>query len=397
MTKKQFENALKQQAYAAVPDKLSDLLKTVSVENDRGVSLSDNGNEPHLVPAVPAKSLQAAGRWIALAACFAVVLAAVVVAATANRQKPIMRGGTGDDGTTAAMTVPANGGVRETSVTAQHRGIDETVTTENDTQKTTASEQTKGAKGPLTTVRTARAVDATTETTVKTTKKTTAANATQKEDETEAPTVKSTKNGDETEAPTEAPTVKPTKKGEKTEAPTEPTEAPTVVPTTAPTTIPTCCHDIAYLVPVSADGTESPRASSCVVYCETEPMDIEPTTTEADSKGSFTYTVEYQHIGTSPNWPGYENMYIVNTTVWFSDGWSVAFLSVCAGETVLFTDACVMTDKGVAVVELNYDRHTETLERVRRTADGVEVCREDQKVPLGSELFKEMNWFVLYW
>ncbi|MCQ2405451.1 MAG: hypothetical protein MJ083_05655, partial [Clostridia bacterium] len=118
MTNKQLKNEFKQQAYAAVPDKCEELLKTVAAQSDRAASLSDDGDEPHLVPVVPATSQKTAERWLALAACFVVVLVAVIIATNRDDTQLTKRGVVDGDvttTTTAFGTVPSASGSGEIS------------------------------------------------------------------------------------------------------------------------------------------------------------------------------------------------------------------------------------------------------------------------------------------
>ena len=390
MTKKQFENQLKQQAYAAVPDKLSDLMKTIAAENDRGVSLSGNGDEPHLVPVVPAHSSQNVGRWLALAACFAVVLCAVLVAATRGGDTQLTRG-TGDPATTtttALGVVPSASGSGETG--GSQRGSTATVSaasqassSASDGTNVTGTKNAATATGSLsggTTVTGAVLGDTTkkgTTTFEKSGKKTGFWNDF---------SVDTTKGGN---------TTKLVPGGATTEKTVAPSTKPTTKRTTAPTEAPTCSHDVAYTPPVLINGRQNPNAKYCVEWLAYEPGQAEPSAhkegpgdlpSKRGIEDDFTFTTTYGVAAGSEE----DSLYAIVTEVKFADGWRFVYFSECVGSTVRYSTKCQYTNAGVCIYEEKYDPKTETLAIVERDRAGKVVYETSIKIPIGSPVFQRM-------
>ncbi len=394
LTKKQFEKRLKEQAYAAVPDRMTDLLKTISAESDRIVSLSDDEDEPHLVPVIPAQSHSA--RWLALAACFAVVVLAVVVAATDNRQRLTTRGSVGG-GDKSAATVTTAFSAPMGSSTGVSQSAFGSGTGENDQRVTSNPTNTTGTG----TYRQRHHGTVTSNRGSFTTGRTTAKSVPDKRGGT-----------------TVSPTVPPITERSVTALPSTKKSTDKTTKTTVETrsTAFVQSHIVRYIVPVSADGSRAASADDCVKKVKagtqsditaaptlppttsrqggefpppTEAPTVAPTTKKQSPvyEGTFRFEVTYQKIGTSDAWRGYENLYTVDTVVRFDDGWSMEFFSVCAGKTVLFTDFCCMTDKGVVTESRKYDRETETMLTVRQDVNGNETYRGSRKIPLGSVEF----------
>ncbi len=382
MTKKQFENQLKQQAYAAVPDKLSDLMKTIAAENDRGVSLSGNGDEPHLVPVVPAHSSQNVGRWLALAACFAVVLCAVLVAATRGGDTQLTRG-KGDPATTTTTVlgvVPSASGSGETG--GSQRGSTATVSATSQASGSATLSQTTA------TTQIAAASD---------TQNHIAKGGTAKEN---APTV-----SPQTGSKWWNDCCVTTTKGSHTtklvpgDATTEKTVAPSAKPTTkrttAPTEAPTCSHDVVYTPPVLINGRQNPNAKYCVEWLAYEPGQTEPSAhkegpgdlpSKRGIEDDFTFTTTYGVAAGSEE----DSLYAIITQVKFADGWRFVYFSECVGSTVRYSTKCQYTNAGVCVYEEKYDPKTETLDIVERNRAGKVVYETSIKIPIGSPVFQRM-------
>ena len=398
MTKKQFENQLKQQAYAAVPDKFSDLMKTIAAEDGRGVSLSDNGDEPHLVPVVPAHSSKTVERWLALAACFVVVLVAVIIATnrddTQLTKRPI-----GGNGTTMTAETP-RGSSSSSFEQGGNRGLTTTATAANQNGTTTLSassgtQTANGSKTPLQTGDT-KQKGATAVTTQSTSKWWIDFG------------IDTTKGGNTTKfVPGGATT-------EKTEAPSA---KPTTKRTTAPTKKGVCSHQITYKVPVMVGNGEIPSdLESCVQYGapkdeRTQHGEVEPTEPTASPAGPTTPTKQSGNVFWSdfsvedPTQEGECTFYIVYEDVQdiasgtygvfagvkFTDGWKIMFHSVCEGGTVLYTNMRIITDKGVCVEEQQYDPTTEILTITRRNEQGETLASYTKKIAKGSKAFAYMG------
>lgn len=385
MTKKQFEQQLKQQAYAAVPDKREELLKTVAVQNAAAVPLSDNGDEPHLVPVVPAYSSKTVGRRLALAACFAVVLVAVILA-TDRDDAQLIRG----ESDPATTTTTAFGVVPSASGSGEISGSVSAVTASGGSQNgTETGSATLQASGSTT-------LSQTTATT-----QIAAASDTQNH---------IAKGGTAKE---NAPTVPPqtgskwwndfcvtTTKGSHTTkfvpggATTQKTEAPSAKPTTkrttAPTTPPTCRHDVTYTPPVRIDGKPNPNTAYCVQWCAYEPHEQEwdprEPTQQGTVKDDFTFTTYYASAADVKGAP----TYMITTEVVFADGWRNVYRTVCSDSLVLYSTKCTYTNAGVCVYEEKYDPATETLAIVERNREGKVMYETTIKIPIGSANFQRM-------
>lgn len=405
MTKKQFENELKQQAYTAVPDKRDDLLKTVSTQSGRVVSLSDGGDEPHLVPVVPANQKK---RWIALAACFAVVLVAVLIAGTrenatlprseSTKTRAANSTGSAASGSAVSGASDVTGGftsgttvsgvtVGNTTASGSVSGMvsgsafssnGTTVTSANGMTVTSANGTTGGATNGKTNGRT------------------------EKKGSTGGATTATAKSAvTSTAKPTTTNSVT-TDFGEKT---------------TVPTTKNACSHQIIYKVPVmNGNGEPSVDRETCVQYgtnkgqsgpygpAPTEPSEspteqpAAPTrknggafwakfsTGNPTEEGECTFYIVYEAIQDIAS-----GTYGVFAEVKFTDGWKITFHSVCEGGTVLYTNMRKTNDKGVCVEEQRYNPTTEILTVTYRNEKGETTSSYTKKVPKGSKSFAYMG------
>ena len=402
MTNKQLKNEFKQQAYAAVPDKCEELLKTVAAQSDRAASLSDDGDEPHLVPVVPATSQKTAERWLALAACFVVVLVAVIIATNRDDTQLTKRGVAGGDvttTTTAFGTVPSASGSGETGGSVSgatgsngsQSGGTATLSAASGTQTTNVSGtqttnvsglpfQTGGSRISGTISGGTKQKGATTVTTRSTSKWWIDFGI----DTTKGGNTTKFVPGDATTQKTIAPSAKPT-----TKRTTAPTTKPTTAPTTRPTE-PTCNHMIEYRVPVSWDGQPVPAADTCVnQVTPTEPSaaptepSAAPTQRPPVVKDGFTYTVTYS----VPAAQTYGVSYRIYTEVVFNDGWKTQYWSECDGTTVLYTNVKTTTKSGVCTYEQTYDPKAKLLTVIRRNQDGAVTYQNTLSVPLGDSRF----------
>ena len=399
MTNKQLKNEFKQQAYAAVPDKCEELLKTVAAQSDRAVSLSDDEDEPHLVPVVPATSQKTAERWLALAACFVVVLVAVIIAAnrddTQLTKRGVVDGGDVTTTTTAFGTVPSasgsgeiSGSVSATTVSSvSQSGGTVTLSAASGTQTTNVSgTQTTNASGLPFSTGSSRISGTLSGGTKQKGATTIATRSTSKWwSDFGVSTTKKKDSGDATTQKTIAPSVKPT-----TKRTTAPTTKRTTAPTTRPTE-PTCNHEIAYRVPVSWDGQPVPAADTCVNQVHIEEPTVAPTEPSAAPtqrppvvKDGFTYTVTYSE----PMWTTFgDKPYYVYTEVVFNDGWKTQYWSSCEGLKVLYTNVKTFTKSGVCTYEQTYNENSQLLTIIRRNQDGAITYQNTRSVPLGDSCF----------
>lgn len=408
MTNKQLKNEFKQQAYAAVPDKCEELLKTVAAQSDRAASLSDDEDEPHLVLVVPATSQKTAERWLALAACFVVVLVAVIIATNRNDTQLTKRGVVDGDvttTTTAFETVPSASGSGEISgsvsaaigSSGSQSGGTATLSAVSGTQTTHVSGlpfQTGGSRisGTLSggTTVTGAVSSGTTQkgaTTSKVSKKT----KNPFWGDFSVDTTKKKGSGDATTEKTEAPSAKPTTKR-----------------TTAPTTRPTCSHEVIYTPPLPADiRNNSDKVNTCIEYIEViEPWEIDEPTTPTTKKQSAPSTygegaiefkgyypnsggVYYVHYGVAA---AAETRYLVVTEVDFADGWQTRFTSQCTENEILYTEVKKFADTGICVYEEKYNERSEIMTITCRDRDGKVLSNGIQKIPLRSPEFSEI-WF----
>ena len=392
MTKKQFEQQLKEQAYTAVPDKREELLKTVAAQDAAVVSLSDSEDEPHLVPVVPA--IQARKRWAALAACFAVVLMAVLLSVTVG-DKNLVKQSTGE--TTSTTTA---GGVTDpfatvpTMTTDKQKGRDVTTASGSVSGNTNATGTAGGSASGGTTV-TGAASNGTTQKSVVTSK-----------------TTVKTKN------PFWPDFCVTTTKKNPGGATTEKTIAPSVKPTTksknVPTTKPTCSHEIFYRPPLPKDiKNNSDKIDTCIKYYDaiepTEPSapTVEPTaappTTKKQSEPSTYAEGGVEFKGRHPNSGGVyyvdyaiagamDVRYLVRTDVYFEDGWRTLFISECTENEILYTIVMSYADTGVRVYEEQYNERSEIMTITRHDRNGTKLSSETRKIPLRSPKFSEI-WF----
>ena len=418
MTKKQFEQQLKEQAYTAVPDKREDLLKTVAAQDAAVVSLSDSEDEPHLVPVVPARSPQNVKRWLALAACFMIVLVAVFAAArteqSAPEKKAVPTGGetTTTSGFGGVVTVPATqngptGASNTTTGTARDRANGGTTATGSVSGGTTATGSVSG--GTTATGSVSGGTNVTQTASGSTSGGTNAtgpvSSGTTQKSATTSKISKKTKNpfwGDFS--------VSTTKKKDSG-ATTEKTEAPSAKPTTKRTTAPTCSHEVFYRPPLPADvRNNSDKIDTCVKYLEwiepTEPWEpvaptAAPPTTKKQSTPS-TYSeggVEFK--GCYPNSGGVyyvdyaiagatDVRYRVRTDVYFADGWRTLFISQCTENEILYTEVIKYADNGVRVYEEKYNERSEIMTITCRDRNGNVISSATRNIPLKSWEFSEM-------
>ena len=418
MTKKQFEQQLKEQAYTAVPDKREELLKTVAAQDAAVVSLSDSEDEPHLVPVVPA--IQARRRWVALAACFAVVLVAVLLSVTAgDRNGELTKkepeeaaltttvGGAGDPFATVSNVTSDNQKGRD--ITTASGSVSGGTTATGTKKEATATSSVSG--GTNVTQTASGSVSGGTNATGPVSSGTTQKGATTSEisKKTKNPfwgdfSVSTTKKKDSgaTTEKTEAPSAKPTTKSKN---------KPTTKPTTAPTTRPTCSHEVFYRPPLPADvRNNSDKVNTCVKYLEgiepTEPWEpvaptAAPPTTKKQSTPS-TYSeggVEFK--GCYPNSGGVyyvdyaiagamDVRYRVRTDVYFADGWRTLFISQCTENEILYTEVKKFADTGICVYEEKYNERSEIMTITCRDRNGNVISSATRNIPLKSWEFSEM-------
>ncbi len=398
MTKKQFKQQLKEQAYAAVPDKHNDLLKTIAEKNSRVVHVSDNEGEPHLALVVPAK--KTADRWLALAACFAVVVIAVTIAVTSNKNELTRKGvDIPHDVTTSRLkmtaTQPGYISVPSQDVT------DDTVTT-HVTKKgeTTVTHVTK--KGETTSTCVTKKSETSSVGATGTTQHsgmwihtTTTANRSQHFATTADVSRRVT---EQTYAPVKKTTAKPTVKS---------TVKTTAKPTKKPVSKPTCSHEILYRPPVTETINKRPDSvNTCVKYYESTPADVPPTQAPSytqsskPSPGLEDFGVKFG--GSTPGSGGIyyvyylsaqskEKQYIIHTDVCFADRWMTQFDSICEGKTILYTEVSKYTDTGVCVYEEKYNEKTGILTAKTWDTGGNLLNIFTRSVLLSSWEFTEIN------
>ena len=399
MTKKQFEQQLKEQAYTAVPDKREELLKTVAAQDAAVVSLSDSEDEPHLVPVVPA--IQARRRWVALAACFAVVLVAVLLSVTAGDRNGEL---TKKEPEEAALTTTV-GGAGDPFATVPN------VTSDNQKGRdiTTASGSVSGGTNATVTKKEATATGSVSGgTNVTQTASGSISSGTTQKDATTSEISKKTKNpfwGDFS--------VSTTKKKDSG-ATTEKTEAPSAKPTTKPTPAPprpTCSHEVFYRPPLPADvRNNSDKIDTCVKYLEgiepTEPWEpvaptAAPPTTKKQSEPSTYSEGGIEFKGHYPNSGGVyyvdyaiagamDVRYRVRTDVYFADGWRTLFISQCTENEILYTEVIKYADNGVRVYEEQYNERSEIMTITCRDRNGNVISSVTRNIPLKSWEFSEM-------
>ena len=407
MTNKQLKNEFKQQAYAAVPDKCEELLKTVAAQSDRAASLSDDEDEPHLVPVAPATSQKTAERWLALAACFVVVLVAVIIATNRDDTQLTKRGVVDGDvttTTTAFETVPSASGSGKISGSVSgaigsngsQSGGTATLSAVSGTQTTHVSGlpfQTGGSRisGTLSGGTTVTGA---------------VSSGTTQKGATTSKVSKKTKNpfwGDFS-----VDTTKKKDSGATTEKTEAPSAKPTTKRTTAPTTRSTCSHEVIYTPPLPADiRNNSDKVNTCIEYIEAiEPWELDEPTTPTTKKQSAppTYSeggIEFK--GYYPNSGGVyyvdyaiagamDVRYRVRTDVYFADGWRTLFISQCTENEILYTEVIKYADNGVRVYEEQYNERSEIMTITRRDRDGRVLSNGIQKIPLRSPKFSEI-WF----